>query len=1681
MLTSLKWRHKLLDTFFKSAAPERIVPHVVELKTDVSEYELLLQDPIDEATQTLLKDIVKDCEVIEKMYYKQSQAAQAKESQPNPNKNVKLPKLNINPFDGTELHWLAWWDQFASSVHDNSEIVDGIKVQYLANALQGAAKESTQQFPFVASSYPTIIEYLKTTYGDVVKLRSIYTNAITEMEPEPNVEGQRKNLDNLKAYLQHLQTFTPDQSIEHFLGLILSKFPDHLQRSAYLYLEIKEQVDTVDNVLNALDRVIKHDEKIRSLLRTLKPTDRTAPPVVLLSGAGANAANPLKRKLRTKECYLCCKGHATRNCLLFPTVESRRQVLREKGLCFICLGTGHTQSVCPKKQTHTCNCCKKMGHHVALCYEAVQKMPVGPSQPPPLMKTPLKKFKGIYLPTFTCYVEHEEKYYELRGLFDMCSHHSYINKNVLLQLKATGEKCESSVCVFGADSSHTFPSERLTIRLFNNNRQCQPVSFKSTPCIAPFFATAPPPSEVRALLPKNLSYADTHIFEYHSLKIDLLIGNDFFNMFVYIEGTKRLQSNLVLLNTFFGYVPSGNAEGEPALTTAALLCSMSNNTKPKKIDTTPSSDAITTLFELEHLGIKMSELDSTDELILNQFRANAKFVDGRIAVSWPWKTANPKLNTNFRMALAQLKSLFHRSSDDLLRNVDDTIRKQMETGILEVAPRSTSYKVHYLPHRPLIQKGKLRIVNNASAHAQSSPSLNSLLYKGPSLIKDIVGLLLRFRWRIIAMTADIEKAFHQLVLNEPDRDVVRILWVKDLSKPPSSDNLVILRYARVPFGVNSSPFLLNMSIQELFSTPPVTQIDKEAAHCFYVDNFVNSCETIVDARLFYDRVMERMESIKFNLRDWLSNDQSLYESWPKERRADFAITSILGINWNPLADLFSLKVELVDKVNWTKSDVLSTIASIYDPLGWLTPCLLEAKLFMQKTWSLQVTWSTVLPDDYQLEWNRIFADLKQLEQFSMPRFLWKELCTVNCNYELHLFTDASQKAFCCVVYLVKKGRGINESALIFTKLKLAPKKEERRNDLSIPRLELLGVFLAMEIKTFLLQQLDPMNIVIDKIVVWTDATTVLQWLNSPIVQGTFVHNRLTEIRKHNDVEIRHIRSHHNPADLPTHGLVCTKLSRSDLWWNGPAWLIDHTQWPMPPPNVPIMGPQTVEAVFLTLDVPVSEGLISNDMEKRFTSWYKYIRIFRKVVLFCMKARKNNVTLSLAKLYADAETRLFIALQHKYFAQELADLNTNIQPCPKLNYFLHTDGLIRCKGRVNSSYLPFETTNPILLPRCPLTRVLVQYIHEKNMHVGAEHTLAKIRERFWIRRARPFVKSVIHNCLVCRRWDGGSFVLPPMPALPRVRTDEVSPFLHTAVDLFGPVYIVDDNKKQTKCWVCIFVCLVTRAIHLEVVRNTSGNEFLLALCRFTSRRGLPNVMLSDNGTNFRFVQPLVGPGKDIKLSDFAINKYLSSNSIEWTFIPAFAPWFGGAYERLIRIVKASLQKSFGLQLLNLVEFQTVLCQAEDIMNSRPISYVSSDLMQPLTPNNFLRLRQVNVDTQLEVTTERVPVTAQHLLEGWHKINATLNYFWIQFRGLYLCNLRQFHNRFHRTPKGSIYRPPKVGEIVLIHDTSAPRGAWIRAKIIHLDPRQAVAKILLPNRHVRERSIRMLHPLELSPCD
>ena len=210
------------------------------------------------------------------------------------------------------------------------------------------------------------------------------------------------------------------------------------------------------------------------------------------------------------------------------------------------------------------------------------------------------------------------------------------------------------------------------------------------------------------------------------------------------------------------------------------------------------------------------------------------------------------------------------------------------------------------------------------------------------------------------------------------------------------------------------------------------------------------------------------------------------------------------------------------------------------------------------------------------------------------------------------------------------------------------------------------------------------------------------------------------------------------------------------------------------------------------------------------------------------------------------------VQRKHFKEEVNAItsgkSTNLQR--QLGLFIDDKGLLRSRGRLKNSCLSVGARSPILLPKTDnITSLIIEGNHRRNFHSGVSQTLAQTRYKFWIPHGRAVVRSVIRSCLVCRRCEGGPYQMPPMSLLPRYRVEESSPFSRTGLDYFGPLYI-KTTEGAKKVWVCLFTCMVTRAIHLELLQDMTAEEFLLGFKRFVSQRGAPEVILSDNAIQFK---------------------------------------------------------------------------------------------------------------------------------------------------------------------------------------------------------------------------------------
>lgn len=463
--------------------------------------------------------------------------------------------------------------------------------------------------------------------------------------------------------------------------------------------------------------------------------------------------------------------------------------------------------------------------------------------------------------------------------------------------------------------------------------------------------------------------------------------------------------------------------------------------------------------------------------------------------------------------------------------------------------------------------------------------------------------------------------------------------------------------------------------------------------------------------------------------------------------------------------------------------------------------------------------------------------------------------------ELHGFSDASNVAYAAVVYqrLTLKS-GCVVTSLLAAKSKVAPIKQ-----LTIPRLELTAAVLLSKLMAFVKAAMKLPQV---SCTCWTDSTIVLAWLKQhPSRWKTFVANRVTLVQTTVPSAIwRHVPTDQNPADCSSRGISGEQLARHGLWWKGPEWLIQS------PDRWPQALIDDVDCRDLETKIQVSTHSASQrirwDLESKFSSWPKLIRVTAYILKFVNRCRKpslskvgdtskTNKSLTCGEIQ-QAKTIWLKQIQQDLFPNDINNL-TSKNPVKKtsslasLNPFLDSDGIMRVGGRLENSPHSYQAKHPVILKSHFLVTLIVRSVHERQLHAGPQLTLCSLREEYWIVRARQVVRAVTSKCVICTR-ERATIPTQIMGPLPNVRVTPVSrAFLHCGVDYAGPFLVrvaSGRGRKSHKTYVALFVCMSTRAIHLELVNGYDTQSFLAAFGRFCSRRGLPNSVYSDNGTNFR---------------------------------------------------------------------------------------------------------------------------------------------------------------------------------------------------------------------------------------
>lgn len=498
----------------------------------------------------------------------------------------------------------------------------------------------------------------------------------------------------------------------------------------------------------------------------------------------------------------------------------------------------------------------------------------------------------------------------------------------------------------------------------------------------------------------------------------------------------------------------------------------------------------------------------------------------------------------------------------------------------------------------------------------------------------------------------------------------------------------------------------------------------------------------------------------------------------------------------------------------------------------------------------------------------------------------------------------SQEAYGACVYL----RSFNNNDEVTVHLLCAKTRVSPLKPLTIPRLELCGALLGARLVA---KVCDALRCEIQRKVFWSDSSIVLAWIKKqPKDLNAFVCNRLIEIHELTSRESwRHVPTSLNPADLASRGLDPDQLQKSDLWFYGPVFLKnnDESQWPQQQQN--------------TLDLPevkVHTNITYTPLLdfKRYSKFnkLKYIMAYIKRFIFNCQNSKNRKTgkLSLEEINS-AEMSLVKIAQHESFFDELNILKNNKTLPTKssllqLSPFIDNNAVLRVGGRLQNTEYSYNKQHPTLLHgKHYLTKLIMENEHLRLMHAGPQLLLSSVRDQYWPIGGRALARKILRECVVCTRMRGKTME-QLMGNLPADRLHPGYPFQVCGTDLAGP-FLISSKKgrgnKISKCYLCLFICFATKAIHLEIVSDMSSDAFILCLRRFIARRGKPYKIYCDNGRNF------VGANNELgrlfKLTSSVLDNVSAKEGIEFSFIPPYSPTMGGLWEAGIRAAKYHLKR------------------------------------------------------------------------------------------------------------------------------------------------------------------------------
>ena len=1266
----------------------------------------------------------------------------------------RLPTPKQLEFDGNPKTFKAFLASFRTNIESkltaNDDADAALKLTYLLQHCTGKAKDLIDDCVMLdpADGFDTAMDRLHESYGQPYVIARSYIESVTKgpaikLNDVAALEQLKNDMVKCQSVLSRLE-FTSNLDNTGTLGLIMKRLPDSFQvkwarRSSRiehggrattfsdLVAFVKEEAKVYNSTFGhmyAEDKTGGSKSVNDSQRKDNKPKPKAKVTTLATSGSTAgstagpssSASSVSSEKQKTPCAYCDVSGHQVGRCFKYKklTRDEKIDLIKKKNLCYCCLKSGHGTKECEKR----CVKCDKK-HHVLIHEDSVrsgtshdqskQDKSTAATESVTLSTSAFKNDAAFGALPVRVRLNGKEKL--VVALVDSGSNTTLVRRALVDELGITGDKA-APVAV------HTMNGPALQ----NDQIVCklELLSDDRSSSVLIDEAMTVPAIPVRAVVDGKAFNEWPHLRDLElpyipRIKIDIIIGTDCPEMHRSLEERHAGRKDPIARRTPLGWIVLGPSEKANSVNSFATSVGMDPLTEQLRQ---------ISLLDFQDTNVSEPAMSVDDRRALKKMNDTAKIVNGKYQVGIPWKDdPDDVLQNNRSMAESRLRMLKRKFAADpkLAEDYSKTVEAYIADRQAKLVEEDVSDEQSqwFLPHHAVFKRSnpsKCRVVFDCAAQYRGV-SLNDAILQGPNFLNNLAGVLIRFRKEPVAVIGDIKLMFHQCFVEPNDTRFLRFLWW------PGGDTSVPAKVYAMQvhlFGGKSSPSVVNYCMRKTADDNELTYSElaiDTLRRSFYMDDMIRSVKSVEEATRLIPEMEKLLEEGGFSLGKFMSTSRDVIESVPEEKRAkslqnldlnDCSLPqeSALGLKWNVEGDYFTYSVDLQDKP-MTRRGLLSTTASLYDPLGLVAPVLLVPKLIQQELCRLNLEWDDELPPESISDFEKWKSSVSALEQLQIPR-CFQPGPSDGCKIELHVFSDASEFAYGAVIYLKVIGPTGVYVNLLMGKSRVAPLKV-----VSIPRLELTAATLAAKLSRFVMEELDAADLTVW---FWTDSMTVLRYLRNVSSRfKTFVAHRVQQIQDITDINSwNYVPTDKNPADLASRGMSPQDEAKLNLWVIGPQFLRENCNY-----SGLFEEPSADETALETRQCGVSCRVnVLEEMSLRYSNFHRLERAVCWLFKFCEYLRKGaaNPKLSVAEL-SGAEERLLRFVQKKAFAAEIAALEHDkpvAATSPVRGFSTTLIEMVSCVLVEDSkTYQGDLEKHPIILPEHHVTDLIIRDVHESN--------------------------------------------------------------------------------------------------------------------------------------------------------------------------------------------------------------------------------------------------------------------------------------------------------------------------------------------------------------------------------